>query len=177
MPRKNDYNNDIYVIANRGTLEKLVNFIAKIRSFDDYIQTLPKYFVEMVKLINKMRAESAYETISIIVDNLEKEGINSSYKIDAWRSHIYLIGKLCDSVEIQKANTKYPFLKFIKRDWKTLSAEKISSQYNYIYEKRPFQQKDDHQEKRKGYLDLALEVYQNPRIFIVCSRISFNEDS
>lgn len=117
---KNSYKNDIYAISNRGTLDKVVEFIASLRSHNDTMKSLPKSFTEMLDTIHRISSESAYENLSMSIEDIINEGKSSGYETNSWKINVIMLQGLSDSVEVLKAGTDNPSLKVQKKGLKNL---------------------------------------------------------
>jgi len=107
---KNQYKADIFVVANRGVLEKLNEFIQGLRTSAPNIEQLPQELVDMVDVMERMCQRTAYNSLTIAFEELLKEGATLTFRTDNWHEHIALFKQLdptCVEVIIKADNYSF----------------------------------------------------------------------
>lgn len=106
---KNSYKKDVLNIANRGDLERFIDFAGKLRKKNSAMKFLPQEFVDIVDFLARMTKETAYDTFSIDLKALEDEGRKKGFKTDKWAELTPLLVDLDDSIVVGKTGKDINF--------------------------------------------------------------------
>ena len=118
---KDSYNKDIYTTQNRGNLERFVNFITTVKNKDPMLKEFPQGIVDLLTVIENIISESAYETMSISLEQAEAEALTMGISLDSSLAKcIKLLKDLDDSVEVTIKDNQNITFKINKKNFAQL---------------------------------------------------------
>ena len=97
---KNSYNKPVFTIQNRGEVERFVNFIAALRKQDNRIKVFPQEVVDMVDVMMRVTKNSAYEAMTVPLDELEAEAKAMALRTENWGKVQHLLENLDEAIEV-----------------------------------------------------------------------------
>lgn len=99
---KNQYKKDVLVIANRGDIERFIEFVRKYRLKNPNNKALPQEFVDILEAIAKDSKGQAYDTYAVEMNSLIAEGKTFGFKTEGWSKIIPTMHEIDESLIIQK---------------------------------------------------------------------------
>lgn len=102
---KNRYKAEVLTVNNRGVLEKLQQFVSHICKNNPMAKSLPSEIVDIIEITEKLAQRSAYQSLTLSLEDLKTEGANLSFRVDTWDQHIKMLESLDpDTIEVTKNN-------------------------------------------------------------------------
>lgn len=99
---KNQYKKDVLVIANRGDIERFIEFVRKYRIKNPNNKSLPQEFVDVLEALAKTAKGQAYDTFAIEMKQLIADGKAVGFKSEAWAQLIPTMHEIDESLIVQK---------------------------------------------------------------------------
>lgn len=100
--KKNNYKKDILTITNRGNLEKFIEFVQEfLQQFPDQ-PGVPTELVQTLECLNKIAQESAYDSVTVTIDQVIEEGERRSWATATWKNHLHFFkngGKVLNMIK------------------------------------------------------------------------------
>jgi hypothetical protein len=102
---KNRYKAEVLTVNNRGVLEKLQQVVSHICKNNPMAKSLPSEIVDIIEITEKLAQRSAYQSLTLSLEDLKTEGANLSFRVDTWDQHIKMLESLDpDTIEVTKNN-------------------------------------------------------------------------
>lgn len=102
--RKNNYKNDILTIQNRGYIEKFIEFVEEfLQQFPDQ-PGVPSELVQTLECLNKIAQESAYDSVTVTIDEVLEEGERRSLATADWKKHLHFFKNGSKALSLTKTN-------------------------------------------------------------------------
>lgn len=89
--KKNNYKNDVFAIVNRGNLERFITFVQEFVQQFPTQPGVPTEFVQMLECLNKMVQESAYDSVTVTLEQVMEEGERRSLNTTTWKSQLHFL--------------------------------------------------------------------------------------
>ena len=81
---QDQYKNVVYSLKNRGDLERITQALSTFaKSYPNHRQ-IPSDLVPFIECIAKLSAESAYDTITVSLDDIKKKGLVDGFDVKKW---------------------------------------------------------------------------------------------
>lgn len=101
---KNNYKKDILQIANRGNLEKVIEFIHTFLKEHPTKPGVPASLVHMLECVNKLAQDSAYDTVAIGIKDAMEEGERRKLSTSDWNAHLAFFPSPTKIMAVQKGS-------------------------------------------------------------------------
>lgn len=108
----------VLVASNRSVLQQLPIFLQKFRKAHYQLASFPDSALNLLRTLEKMMLASPYETLTIALQDLEKEAAIAGYSTETWLSDIELFKTSWEEVKSVRAASG-PGLKTNKKDIST----------------------------------------------------------
>lgn len=109
--KKNAYKKDVLSVINRGVIDRFEEFAREfLKNFPDQ-PGVPRDVVSILECANKLAAESAYEVVTLSIDDLTTEGERRSLNVANWNGHLKYFTQSSKIISLVKASDGKPALK------------------------------------------------------------------
>ena len=106
---KNRYKKEVFSVANRGNIEKFIEFVGNLRASDPNMKEMPAEVVDMIDMMNRIAEKSAYETLSINYADLESEAEELGMRTGNWNNCLTVFKQLDGAIEMVKSGEGIAF--------------------------------------------------------------------
>lgn len=101
---KNNYKKDVLQIANRGNLEKFIEFVRDFLKDHPGTPGVPPSAVQMLECVNKLAQDSAYDTVAISLKDAMAEGERRKFATTDWAQQIGFFQSQSKIMMVQKGS-------------------------------------------------------------------------
>lgn len=113
--KQDSYKNVVLSMSNRGVLNALATFISAYMKTNPAKPCLPDGAIAMVRGLERLTMSSPYDTLTVSIDDLEKEGKRDGATTTDWKELIKLFTNIGEEVKLVKTSTG-PGLRTTKKD-------------------------------------------------------------
>lgn len=89
--KPNQYKKDMLAITNRGNLERFAKFIESFSSANPQLKAMPPAALELMDAINKLAQESAYDSVTVALEDAVNEGKRNAKETNGWKNAVTLL--------------------------------------------------------------------------------------
>ena len=106
---QNSYKKDVLSIANRGSLLKFIEFVQAFKKNYPGERSISNEAWEMIQTVDKVAAESAYDTATVSFEDAETEGERSGFDTSNWKADLKYLKALGDAIKLVKVSNGIGF--------------------------------------------------------------------
>lgn len=107
--KPNSYKKDVLFIANRAVIEKFLEFLQDFTKANPDTKAFPEPAMELLEVLRGMIKESAYETVTIPLEDATTEGERQSLDTDGWKDLLPLFKELGEGLRLVKVSNGIGF--------------------------------------------------------------------
>ncbi len=107
--QQDNYKNNCLATANRGVIPLLTSFISQFAKNNPGKTSIPASAIEMLDCLKKLVDESAYDTVTIGLDDVIKEGDRNALETKSWQNDMAYFKTGSDALTLVKVSSGVGF--------------------------------------------------------------------